>query len=273
MDFDLVIRAKRVVTPAGEVARCVAVREGVVAAVAPLAARLEGAQTLDLPDDEVLLPGLVDTHVHVNEPGRTAWEGFATATRAAAAGGVTTVLDMPLNSIPPTCTVSALEIKQKAADGQCHVDVAFWGGAIPGNVADLRGLHDAGVFGFKSFMAPSGVEEFPPLSAEELDEYLAVLHTFDAMMIVHAEDGTAIERAPAAHGPGYADFLASRPRGAENVAIARLVEAARHSGARVHLLHLSSADAVPMIRMRRTWLRGVPVDDQPRGRLISRGEA
>jgi allantoinase len=211
--------------------------------------------------------------VHVNEPGRTAWEGFATATRAAAAGGVMTVLDMPLNSIPPTCTVSALEIKQKAADGQCHVDVGFWGGAIPGNVADLRGLHDAGVFGFKSFMAPSGVEEFPPLSAEELDEYLAVLHTFDAMMIVHAEDGTAIERAPAAHGPGYADFLASRPRGAENVAIARLVEAARHSGARVHLLHLSSADAVPMIRMRRTWLRGVPVDDQPRGRLISRGEA
>jgi allantoinase len=145
--------------------------------------------------------------VHVNEPGRTAWEGFATATRAAAAGGVMTVLDMPLNSIPPTCTVSALEIKQKAADGQCHVDVAFWGGAIPGNVADLRGLHDAGVFGFKSFMAPSGVEEFPPLSAEELDEYLAVLHTFDAMMIVHAETGP-IERAPAAHGPGYADFLA-----------------------------------------------------------------
>jgi allantoinase len=249
--FDLVIRAKRVVTPAGEAARCVAVREGVVAAVAPLAARLEGAQTIDLPDDEVLLPGLVDTHVHVNEPGRTEWEGFATATRAAAAGGVTTLLDMPLNSIPPTCTVSALEIKQKAADGQCHVDVGFWGGAIPGNVTELRGLHDAGVFGFKSFMAPSGVEEFPPLSAQQLDEYLAELHTFDAMMIVHAEDGTAIERAPAAHGPGYADFLASRPRGAENVAIARLVEAARHTRARVHLLHLSSADAVPMIRTAR----------------------
>ncbi|MDT7553269.1 MAG: allantoinase, partial [Pseudonocardiales bacterium] len=138
--FDLVIRAKRVVTPSGEAARCVAMRGGVVAAVAPLAARLEGAQTIDLPDDEVLLPGLVDTHVHVNEPGRTEWEGFATATRAAAAGGVTTLLDMPLNSIPPTCTVSALEIKQKAADGQCHVDVGFWGGAIPGNVTELRGL-------------------------------------------------------------------------------------------------------------------------------------
>ncbi len=251
MDYDLVIRARRVVTPAGEAALCVAVRGGVVAAVAPLDARLEGAETIDLPEDEVLLPGLVDTHVHVNEPGRTEWEGFATATRAAAAGGVTTLLDMPLNSIPPTCTVSALEIKQKAADGQCHVDVGFWGGAIPGNVTDLRELHDAGVFGFKCFMAPSGVDEFPPLSAEELDEYLAVLRTFDALMIVHAEDGAAIERAPAAHGPGYGDFLASRPRGAENVAIARLIEGARHTGARVHLLHLSSADAVPMIRTAR----------------------
>ena len=102
----------------------------------------------------MLLPGLVDSHVHVNEPGRTEWEGYETATRAAAAGGVTTILDMPLNSIPPTCTVDALEVKREAARGKCHVDVGFWGGAIPGNVGDLRGLHDAGVFGFKCFMTP-----------------------------------------------------------------------------------------------------------------------
>jgi allantoinase len=240
-DFDLVFRGRRVVTRAGEVARCVAVRDGVVVAIEPLGAALQGRETVDLADDEVLLPGLVDTHVHVNEPGRTEWEGYATATRAAAAGGVTTILDMPLNSIPPTCTVEALEIKQKAAQGQCHVDVGFWGGAIPGNLGDLRGLHDAGVFGFKCFMTDSGVEEFPPLSAEQLEEYLGVLASYGAKMIVHAEDSTAIDRAPAPRGR----------RGTENVAIAHLIEAARHTGASVHLLHLSSSDAVPMLRTAR----------------------
>jgi allantoinase len=250
-DFDLVLRGRRVITRAGEVARCVAVRDGVVVAIEPYEARLEGKETVELADDEVLLPGLVDTHVHVNEPGRTEWEGYATATRAAAAGGVTTIIDMPLNSIPPTCTVEALEIKQKAAQGQCHVDVGFWGGAIPGNLDDLRGLHDAGVFGFKCFMTDSGVEEFPPLSAEQLEEYLGVLRSYGAKMIVHAEDTTAIERAPSPHGRHYSDFLASRPRGSENLAIAHLIEAARHTGASVHLLHLSSSDAVPMIRTAR----------------------
>ncbi len=130
-----------------------------------LDADLEPPRSSSWPADEVLLPGLVDTHVHVNEPGRTEWEGFATATAAAAAGGVTTIIDMPLNSIPPTCDVSALEVKQKAAGGRCHVDAGFWGGAIPGNAADLRPLHEAGVFGFKCFLLPSGVDEFPPLDA------------------------------------------------------------------------------------------------------------
>ncbi len=250
-DFDLVVRGSRIITRAGEVSRCIAVRDGVVVAIEPLNADLEGEQTVDLADDEVLLPGLVDTHVHVNEPGRTEWEGYATATRAAAAGGVTTVIDMPLNSVPPTCTVEALAVKKEAAQGQCHVDVGFWGGAIPGNLGDLRGLHDAGVFGFKCFMTDSGVEEFPPLSAEQLEEYLGVLASYGAKMIVHAEDSTAIERAPAPRGRRYADFLASRPRGSENVAIAHLIEAARHTRASVHLLHLSSSDAVPMLRTAR----------------------
>ncbi len=250
-DFDLVLRGRRVITRAGEVPRCIAVRDGVVVAIEPLESRLEGAETVDLADDEVLLPGLVDTHVHVNEPGRTEWEGFATATRAAAAGGVTTILDMPLNSIPPTTTVDGLEVKRKAAQDSAHVDVGFWGGAIPGNIDDLRGLHDAGVFGFKCFMTDSGVEEFPPLSADQLEEYLGVLASYGAKMIVHAEDSTAIERAPAPHGRHYSDFLASRPRGSENVAIAHLIEAARHTGASVHLLHLSSSDAVPMLRTAR----------------------
>ena len=249
--LDLVFRASRVITAAGEVRRRVGVRDGVVVAIEPLDSELEGARTVDLGSDEVLLPGLVDTHVHVNEPGRTEWEGFSTATRAAAAGGVTTIIDMPLNCIPATTDVEALAVKQKAAGGTCHIDVGFWGGAVPGNLGALRGLHDAGVFGFKCFLLHSGVDEFRHLEPAELETYLAELRTFDALMIVHAEDSAAIGRAPTAHGERYADFLASRPRGAENVAIAHVIEAARYTGARAHILHLSSSDALPMIRSAR----------------------
>jgi allantoinase len=250
-EYDLVFRAPRAITAAGEVPRCVAVRDGVIVAIEPLEAELTGDQTVELREDEVLLPGLVDTHVHVNEPGRTEWEGFETATRGAAAGGITTIIDMPLNSIPPTCTVDALQVKRAAANGKCHVDVGFWGGAIPGNLGDLRGLHDAGVFGFKCFLLHSGVDEFPFLDEDQLEKYLAELRSYGSQMIVHAEDSTAIARAPLPHGKRYADFLASRPRGAENVAIAHVIEAARYTKARVHILHLSSSDAVPMIRTAR----------------------
>jgi allantoinase len=249
--FDLVFRAPRVITAAGEVARCIGVRGGRVAAIEPLAAELAGDRTVTLPDGEVLLPGLVDTHVHVNEPGRTEWEGFATATRAAAAGGITTILDMPLNSIPPTVDVGALEVKRKAAEGQVHVDVGFWGGAIPGNLGELRGLHDAGVFGFKCFLLHSGVDEFPHLDAAELDRYLQVLGSFPALLLVHAEDSESVRRAPEPHGDRYADFLRSRPRGSENVAVAHVIESARWTGASVHVLHLSSSDTLPMLRSAR----------------------
>src|SRR4029453_4567618 len=161
--YDLVVRAARVVTGAGEVAGCVAVRDGRGVAVAPPAGGLAGDRTVPLADDEVLLPGLVDTHVHVNEPGRTDWEGFASATRAAAAGGATTILDMPLNSTPPPVDPPALQAKRQAAEGKTHVDIGFWGGAVPGNLGELPALHDAGVFGFKCFLVDSGGEEVPPL--------------------------------------------------------------------------------------------------------------
>jgi allantoinase len=255
--FDVVFRAARVVTAAGETAACVAVRDGRVAAVEPLGAGLAGRRTVTLADDEVLLPGLVDTHVHVNEPGRTTWEGFASATRAAAAGGVTTIVDMPLNSIPPTVDVAALEVKRKAAEGQVHVDVGFWGGAVPGNLGQLRGLHDAGVFGFKCFLVASGVDEFPHLRAGELERHLEELAGLPALLLVHAEDAQAVARAPAAHGRGYARFLGSRPREAENLAVAQVVEAARRTGARAHVLHLSSADALGALAAARR--DGVPV--------------
>jgi allantoinase len=256
-DYELVLRAPRAVTDAGESGRCVGISDGRIAAVAPLSARLDGVRVVELADDEVLLPGLVDTHVHVNEPGRTEWEGFETATRAAAAGGVTTILDMPLNSVPPTVDVAALEVKRKSADGKCSVDVGFWGGAVPGNLAELRPLHEAGVFGFKCFLLDSGVPEFPPLSAGELEEHLGELAGFGGLMIVHAEDPGTIAGAPQPHGGHYEDFLRSRPRSAEDRAIGTVIEATRRTGARTHVLHLSSADSVPMLHAARA--DGLPI--------------
>ncbi|SJN08829.1 Allantoinase [Leucobacter sp. 7(1)] len=246
--YDLVIRGERVMTTSGVRPREVGVQDGRIIALEPLGNKLEGAEIIELADDETLLPGLVDTHVHVNEPGRTDWEGFASATKAAAAGGVTTILDMPLNSIPPTVNVAGLEAKREVALPQAHVDVGFWGGAIPGNIPDLRGLHDAGVFGFKCFLLHSGVDEFPPLDADQMEAAMRELITYDAMLIVHAEDSRAIDRAPSPEGDVYDRFLHSRPRGAENLAISEVIERARWTGARAHILHLSSSDALPMIR-------------------------
>jgi allantoinase len=240
-------RARRAVVGGREVPATVVVADGRVVAVEPLDAEVSVDRVVELADDEVLLPGLVDTHVHVNEPGRTDWEGFASATRAAAAGGVTTIVDMPLNSIPPTTTVAALEEKRAVARDQAYVDVGFWGGAVPGNVADLRPLHEAGVFGFKCFLLHSGVDEFPHLSTRELHETLAEAATFDGLVIVHAEDPDAIETAPQPSGRAYAGFLGSRPREAEERAIATVVEAVRATGGRAHILHLSDADAIPLV--------------------------
>ncbi|MPY79954.1 MAG: allantoinase AllB [Actinophytocola sp.] len=245
--MDLVFKARRAITAAGEVARSVGVTDGKIVAIEPYDADLDADRVIDLDDDAVLLPGLVDTHVHVNDPGRSEWEGFETATSAAAAGGITTIVDMPLNSIPPTVDVESLAVKRKTAEGRVHVDVGFWGGAVPGNLGELRGLHDAGVFGFKCFLLHSGVDEFPPLGAQELEDALRAVRSYGAQMIVHAEDSDAIEHAPAGQGARYESFLRSRPRGAENVAIAQVVELARWTGARVHILHLSSSDALPMI--------------------------
>src|SRR5690606_12441058 len=177
---DLVVTSRRVVTPDGVRPAAVVVAEGRVhdvvdPAVAPAAARTDDV------GDLVVLPGLVDSHVHVNEPGRADWEGFASATRAAAAGGVTTIVDMPLNSIPPTVSAAALAAKREAAAGACYVDVGFWGGAVPGNVSQMRGLHEAGVYGFKAFLIDSGVSEFPPLSYPQL---LDAFSTLPALFVV-----------------------------------------------------------------------------------------
>ncbi|MEU9763465.1 allantoinase AllB [Streptomyces sp. NPDC047987] len=246
-DVNLVLRSTRVVTPDGTRPASVAVAGGSIDAVLPHDAEVPAGARLEDFGDDVLLPGLVDTHVHVNDPGRTEWEGFYTATRAAAAGGITTLVDMPLNSLPPTTTVGHLRTKRRVAAPEVHVDTGFWGGAVPSNVKDLRPLHEAGVFGFKCFLSPSGVEEFPELDQEQLAHSLAEIAGFGGLLIVHAEDPRHLDAAPRRGGPAYADFLASRPRDAENAAIEALIALARRFDARVHVLHLSCADALLMI--------------------------
>ncbi|MFF1926434.1 allantoinase AllB [Streptomyces sp. NPDC058221] len=246
-DVKLVLRSTRVVTPEGTRAASVAVAAGTIDAVLPYDAEVPPGARLEDFGDDVLLPGLVDTHVHVNDPGRTEWEGFYTATRAAAAGGITTLLDMPLNSLPPTTTVENLRVKQQVAAPKAHIDTGFWGGAIPSNVKDLRPLYEAGVFGFKCFLSPSGVEEFPELDQEQLARSMAEIAGFGGLLIVHAEDPHHLASAPQSSGPAYADFLASRPRDAENTAIAGLIAHAKRLNARIHVLHLSSSDALPLI--------------------------
>src|SRR5215813_11364701 len=183
-EYELAIRARRVVTPAGVRPTTVIVRDGRIAALAGFGDSPDALVALAKPSHSVR-PGLVDTHVHVNDPGRTEWEGFASATRAAAEGGVTTLIDMPLNCLPPTTTADALRRKRAAARGG-WVDVGFWGGAVPGNVTALAGLHRGGVFGFKAFLADSGVPEFGCLDRAGLDAALAEIAALDALLIVHA---------------------------------------------------------------------------------------
>lgn len=261
MSYDLVIRGRALVVlddhPPALTDAEVAVIDGRIAGIAGPGAQLAAAHRIRLADDEVLLPGLVDTHVHVNEPGRTEWEGFATATRAAAAGGVTTLLDMPLNSIPPTVDPDSLDVKRAAARDQAAVDVGFWGGAVPGNLGSLRALHDAGVFGFKAFLAPSGVDEFGHLDTAGLDAALAELAGFGGLLLVHAEDPGVLHAHENAGGPSYGAYVASRPGEAEVVAISRVIDGVRRTGARAHILHLSSAEALGELRAARA--EGLPI--------------
>jgi allantoinase len=198
------------------------------------------------------MPGNVDAHVHVNEPGRTEWEGYETATKAAAAGGVTTIVDMPLNSIPPTTTLAGFEEKIAAAEGKCTVDVAFWGGVVPGNTHELAPLVERGVRGFKCFLIHSGVDEFPHVTEQDLRVAMPEIKRLDCVLLVHAEVPGPIDAAAASlaglDSRDYDTFLRSRPRESENEAIALMIRMARETGARVHIVHHSSSDALPMLR-------------------------
>ncbi|MGO2751936.1 MAG: allantoinase AllB [Pseudoclavibacter sp.] len=214
---------------------------GVITGIEPFDARAD----VVLPPAQVLLPGLVDTHVHLNEPGRTHWEGFATGTAAAAAGGVTTVVDMPLNSLPVTTSVAALDAKRAAAAGQLAVDLAYWGGAVPQNLGALQPLLAAGAVGVKCFLAPSGIDEFDPLSFDDLEVALAELAEVDGLLIAHAELEAHLGEAS---GPVFSEFVATRPPVAEVEAIRAVIDASRRTGARAHIVHVSAAEALEVVR-------------------------
>jgi len=247
----VVIRSTRVVLADGVRAASIHVENGVIARIDD-----DRSNRGDLFDagDLVILPGLVDTHVHVNEPGRTEWEGFDTATRAAAAGGVTTIVDMPLNSVPATTTVAALDEKRSAARGRCHVNVAFWGGVVPGNASQLEPLVDAGVRGFKCFLVPSGVDEFQHVGEPELREAMPVLAGRGVPLLVHAESPETI--VPPTRST-YEAYLASRPPEAEVEAIRMIIRLAREFGTRTHIVHVACAEAVEEIS--RAKLDRVPI--------------
>lgn len=232
-------------------------RAGRIAGVEAHGAAAVGATVEDV-GDLVLMPGLVDTHVHVNEPGRTEWEGFATATRAAAAGGVTTIVDMPLNASPPTTTLRAFELKAAATEGKLHVDVGLTGGVVPGNEGELQALVGAGVLAFKCFLSDSGIEDFAWSPRDVLERALPTLARADVPLLVHAELAGPIDEALRRQGNltdaearRYVAWLEARPRAAENEAVDLVVQLSRKFGARAHVVHLSSADALLALRAAR----------------------
>lgn len=217
---------------------------------------VENAASVHDAGDHIVMPGVVDTHVHVNEPGRTEWEGFDTATRAAAAGGVTTILDMPLNSIPSTTSVEALEVKRKTTSGKLSVNVEFIGGVVPGNADEIGSLAAAGVKAFKCFLSPSGVDEFQNVTEADLRLAFPHLARTGLPLMVHAEDPACLI-APRSASNIYADYLASRPAEAERVAIELLVRLMEWCPTPVHIVHLSSASSIEIIRRARA--RGLPL--------------
>jgi allantoinase len=247
------IRSTRVVLPSGVQPATVYVRDTRIERV------VSEAPATDVHDvgHLVVMPGIVDTHVHVNEPGRTEWEGFDTATAAAAAGGITTIVDMPLNSVPATTSLPALDAKRSAARG-ARVEVLFWGGVVPGNAGDLEALAGAGVPGFKCFLSPSGVQEFEHVGEGDLHEALAILARLGRPLLAHAEWPAALQTVPVTSDPrSHATWLASRPPGAEVEAIALLIALCREFGTPVHIVHLAAAEAIPMLRAARA--EGLPL--------------
>ncbi|HEX8151957.1 MAG TPA: allantoinase AllB [Thermoanaerobaculia bacterium] len=242
----MIVRSQRVVTATGLRAASIHISGGRIERVAEFDDVPAGAPILDY-SEFVIMPGIVDSHVHVNEPGRTEWEGFVTATNAAAAGGVTTIVDMPLNSIPPTTSVAALLAKAESMSGKLRVDVGLWGGAVPGNANELRAMLREGALGFKCFLIDSGVAEFGHLDRDGLEAALVALRDQPAPLLVHAELAEGMPGHEHGEPQSYRRYLASRPRLAENLAIERVASLSQKHGTRAHIVHLSSSEGLEIL--------------------------
>ena len=253
MPAELVIKSRRAILP-GETSpkpAAVFIRDGKIVEVGDYQSSTAATEVIDA-GDSVLMPGLIDTHVHVNEPGRTEWEGFQTATRAAAAGGITTIVDMPLNSIPATTDLPALQKKSEAARGHCSIDYGFWGGVVPQNSSQLQPMIEAGVMGFKAFLIDSGVDEFPMVTEEELRVAMPILARNSVPLLVHAEVCAQASGESTANPRSYQAYLQSRPRQWETDAIRMMIRLSRETGCWVHIVHLSAADALADLKRARS---------------------
>ncbi|MBF9222206.1 allantoinase AllB [Hymenobacter ruricola] len=252
----LALRSQRVVAPDGVRAATLLLENGRISALLPPDADVAGARLLDV-GNHAVLPGVIDPHVHINEPGRTDWEGFDTATRAALAGGLTTLVDMPLNSAPVTTSVTNLEIKRAATRGQLHCNVGFWGGVVPGNAAEIEPLIAAGVLGFKAFLTHSGIDDFPNATEEDLRRVMPVLARHNLPLLVHCELSEDSDAWKQNDHRSYVNYLASRPKAWEDEAVALMIRLCEEFNCWVHIVHLSSANSIAPIAAAKA--KGLPL--------------
>ncbi|WP_147201922.1 allantoinase AllB [Segetibacter aerophilus] len=253
--YDLVIKSKNVVYEDGVKEAFVLIKNGVIEDVVTKLPNHTNSDFVDV-GNKILMAGLIDPHVHINEPGRTDWEGFETATKAAIAGGLTTLVDMPLNSSPVTTTVKAFEEKLTAANKNLHTNVGFWGGIVPGNDGEIEGLIEKGVLGFKAFLTHSGIDDFPNVTEDDLTKAMPIIAKYKLPLLVHCEL-TSAEQFENVHPRSYKNYLSSRPKKWEDDAIVLMIRLCEEFGCRTHIVHLSSSNSVEQIKKAKE--RGLPL--------------
>ena len=250
-----IIKSSRILTPLGSRPGYLIINDGIIEDVVE---QLNETKEVTLTDvgDAVVMPGVIDPHVHINEPGRTEWEGFDTATRAAITGGITTLTDMPLNAQPVTTTSHAFHIKASATKNKLHTNVAFWGGVVPGNEDELEGLIECGVFGFKAFLTHSGIDDFANVTEADLIKMMPIIARHGLPLLVHCELTDSINRVNN-NNRSYANYLASRPAFWEDEAVTLMIRLCEQFNCRVHIVHVSSANAITIIKEAKQ--KGLPV--------------